>query len=112
MKLTIVKEDNLVVIENNSMHFDLSNYEFPKYFWAIQWNHNGGEIEFTHDSKIDNEYINKLPEWTKPIIEEHQRLRKIQEQDERISNKKIIFIENGFIRFQRIQRKKQIKQQK
>ena len=72
MNITIVFEDNLVIIDNKPQRFDLSPYSFPAAFWALQWRNDQGEIEFNNTEP--NQMITELPEWTTAIISEHARL--------------------------------------
>ena len=72
MNITIVFEDNLVIIDNQPQRFDLSYYSFPAAFWALQWHNDKGEIEFNNTEP--NQMITELPEWTTAIIAEHARL--------------------------------------
>lgn len=72
MNITIVFEDNLVIINDQSQRFDLSPYSFPDAFWALQWRNDQGEIEF--NGAKPNRIITQLPDWTTAIIAEHARL--------------------------------------
>ena len=72
MNLTIVRADDLVIIDDKPQTFDLSPYSFPADFWALQWRNDQGEIEFNNQEP--NQFINELPEWTTAIIAEHARL--------------------------------------
>lgn len=109
MQLTIVKEDNLVLVDRKAQTFDLSGYSLPEDLWALQWQDNNGEIEYTNKN---NEKIDVLPDWTKPIIEEHQRFVKEQTLQKEKENQQAIFLENGQVRIQRIQRKNEEQQDK
>lgn len=72
MNLTIVRADDLVIIDDKPQTFDLSPYSFPADFWALQWRNDQGEIEFNNAKP--NQMITELPDWTTAIIAEHARL--------------------------------------
>lgn len=71
MKLTIVKADNLVIVDELALSFDLTPYKLPANFWALQWFKNGGEIEYTDKP---NEVIKDLSRY-QGIIEKHAKLK-------------------------------------
>ena len=79
MRITIVKPDNLTIIDDQSQVFDLSNFYTIDNLWALQWNENNGHIEY--DLSINRhhnpEFITELPGWTIPIIQEHERLTRL-----------------------------------
>ena len=81
MQLTIIKPDNLTIIDAESLTFDLSGFEMPESFWALQWRHNQGEVEY--DLRINPHHnpdlITELPDWTAPIIEEYDRLKALKD---------------------------------
>ena len=37
MRLTIVKDDNLVIVDKRAIRFDLAPYDLPEKFHALQW---------------------------------------------------------------------------
>ena len=76
MRLTIVKDDNLVIIDKRPIRFDLSDYGLPENFHALQWYGNDGEAEFNDGTA--NEPINSLDVYA-PIIEEYDRLKAIED---------------------------------
>lgn len=109
MQLTIVKEDNIVLVDGMAQSFDLSGYSLPENFWALQWKDNAGEIEYTDK---ENKKIDAVPVWVNSIIEEHKRLteeKKLQQENE---NKQSIFFQNGQVRINRTQRNIEAKQAK
>lgn len=109
MRLTIVKEDNLVLIDRQVQTFDLSGYELPESFWALQWQETSGEIEYTDKN---NEKIDVLPDWTKLIIAEHQRLTEEQKLQQEKANQQAVYLENGQARKNRISKQKEQQFQK
>ena len=76
MRLTIVKDDNLVMIDQRPIRFDLSPYDLPENFHALQWYDDHGEEEF-NDGTL-NQTIDNLDAYA-PIIEEYDRLRVIED---------------------------------
>ena len=104
MQLTIVKQDNLVLVDRQVQTLDLSSYTLPENLWALQWKDDVGEIEYTNKN---NETIDALPDWTTPIIAEHQRLTETQRQQQEQENRQSVFIQNGYARKQRLQREQQ-----
>ena len=109
MQLTIVKEDNIILVDGLEQSFDLSGYSLPENLWALQWQNTAGEIEYTDKN---NEKINVLPDWTKPIIEKHQFLVKEQTLQQEKEHQQAIFLQNGQVRIQRIQRQDEAQQAK
>lgn len=71
MKLTIVKIDNAVIVDDIGLSVNLSPFGLPATFWALQWSENSGEIEYTDKP---NESINSLEPY-QAIIDEHTRLK-------------------------------------
>ena len=98
MKLTIIYQDNLVVVNGVTQKFDLSAYDIPEFFWALQWNDNVGELEFLEQ----NVSIDALPEWTTAIIAEHSRKTDAQKVRELLDQRRRLFINNGTARQDRI----------
>jgi hypothetical protein len=47
MNITIIKEDNVVVVDGEALNFPL---DLEEYIWAVQWNGTTGEIEFSDDT--------------------------------------------------------------
>ena len=109
MRLTIVKEDNLVLIDRQVQTFDLSGYELPESFWALQWQETSGEIEYTDKN---NEKIDTVPEWTKPIIAKHRRLTEEQKLKQEKENQQAFYLQNGQARKNRISKQKEQQFQK
>ena len=109
MQLTIVKQDNLVLIDNQAQTFDLSAYSLPETLWALQWQETRGEIEYTDKN---NEKIDTFPEWTKPIIAEHRRLTEEKKLQQEKENQQAVFLQNGQVRIQRIQQQNIAQQDK
>ena len=72
MRMTIVKEDNLVIIDNYPITFDLTPFLLPKTFWAMQWYEDFGEEEYLDR----NEIIHNLYPY-QPIIDEYKRLKEL-----------------------------------
>lgn len=104
MQLTIVKADNLVLVDRQAQTFDLLGYSLPETLWALQWQETSGEIEYTDKN---NEKIDALPDWTKPIIEEHKRLAEEQKLQQEQEERQNIYAINGQVHQQRIKRKQQ-----
>ena len=109
MQLTIVKSDNLVLIDNQAQTFDLSGYALPENLWALQWQNTSGEIEYTDKN---NETIDVLPDWTTLIIAEHQSLAEEQKLQQEKTNQQTIYIINGQTRKNRISNQKEQQFQK
>ncbi len=99
MQLTIVKPDNLVILDHRGLQFELDSFDCPDNLHALQWTTESQNIEYTDQL---NEPLTELPLWTQPVIEEHQRL--IQQQNEQQKQEEAIalFINNGSARKQRI----------
>ena len=109
MQLTIVKQDNLVLIDSQKQTLDLSVYSLPETLWALQWQETSGEIEYTDKN---NEKIDSLPDWVEPIIDEYKRLAEEQKLQKELENKKAVFLQNGQARIDRIQRNNTVQQEK
>jgi len=43
MNVTVIKEDNVVVIDGEALNFD---FQLDSNIWAIQWNGTNGHVEF------------------------------------------------------------------
>lgn len=71
MKLTIVKEDNMVLVDSHGLELDLSTITFPQNFWALQWNGSSGHIEY-NSAMIQNDEITALPEWANASVTKWQ----------------------------------------
>lgn len=71
MKLTIVKEDNVVHVDNQALELDLSAITFPENFWALQWNGSSGHIEY-NGPMIQNDEITSLPDWANACVTKWQ----------------------------------------
>ena len=80
MDVTIVEDDDLVIVDGYPLNFDLLSFYRPPGFWALQWRekNNSGEIEYRNKP---NEKIYSLNDFH-PIINEHQRLKKEKEEEE------------------------------
>ena len=76
MRVTIVKDDNLVIIEKRPIRFDLSPYGLPKKFHALQWDNDFGEEEYNDGTT--NKSIGDLSRY-QPIIDEYMRLQEIED---------------------------------
>lgn len=70
MKLTIIREDNIVYKDGKSYdNLDLS--DVPTNVHALQWKKNAGWIEYLQDEdgiRPHNEMIDILPEWANNAI--------------------------------------------
>lgn len=66
MKLTIIKNDGAVYKDEKS-YLDLSLPTIPTDVHALQWNNDKGHIEFTDNSKL-NEQITELPSWANDAL--------------------------------------------
>ena len=102
MNLTIVKADNLVIVDDQPQQVDLSTFNLPNYFWALQWRDDHGEIEFNNHEL--NESIAKLPDWAIAIVAEYHRFSEEQNQQLVKDEQKAVFIANGMAREERIKR--------
>jgi hypothetical protein len=71
MKLTIIKEDNMVLVDNHGLEIDLSTITFPENFWALQWNGSSGHIEY-NSPMVQNDEITALPEWANASVTKWQ----------------------------------------
>ena len=69
MKLTIVPNDNLVIVDGEPESVDLSH--LPEGIHAIQWDGENGEIEYT---KPPNRKIKSLDEVGEPVTQGRQKL--------------------------------------
>lgn len=107
MIVTIVKPDNLVIIDKIRKIIDLTNYELPNDFWALHWYENNGDIEYVGK----NEIIDSLPEWTNAIITEHHRLTEEQQKQQDLEEKQAIYLQNGAERQRRVEQEQLAKQQ-
>lgn len=76
MKVTIVKIDNLVIIDLHPIVFDLSKFTFEKKFHALQWDGDIGEVEYTDNKQ--NKIINTLDDY-QPVIDEYYTIKDEQE---------------------------------
>ena len=76
MRLTIIKDDNLVIIEKRPIRFDLSPYELPENFHTLQWNNDFGEEEYNDGTP--NKSIGDFTPY-QPIIDEYMRLQEIED---------------------------------
>jgi hypothetical protein len=70
MRLTIVPEDSLVILDGNSSHrpLDLSTCGIPQDVHALQWYETEGEIEYDGKPKPPNEEITALPTWAEACV--------------------------------------------
>ena len=71
MKLTILKEDNMVHVDGKPLELDLSTITFPENFWALQWNGSSGHIEY-NSPMIQNDEITSLPDWANASVTKWQ----------------------------------------
>lgn len=76
MRVTIVKDDNLVIIDKHPIRFDLSPFHLPKNFHALQWNGSNGEEEFNDGTH--NKTITSLKDYS-PILDEYMRLDELED---------------------------------
>lgn len=100
MHITIVREDNFVLIDGNPQNFELSLYDLPEGLWALQWAETKGEIELSDG----NVFIDELPEWTAPLITEHERLTAEQNNQQQQEQRQAVFIMNGAVRADRLKK--------
>lgn len=81
MKLTIIKEDNMVLVDGKALELDLSTITFPENFWALQWNSSSGHIEY-NSPMIQNNEITSLPDWANVCVTKWQtRKTKIEAEE-------------------------------
>lgn len=71
MKVTIVKEDNAVHVDNEPLNLDLTGVNFPANFWALQWNGSSGHIEY-NSATLQNDEITSLPDWASVCVTKWQ----------------------------------------
>ena len=76
MRLTIVKDDNLVIIDQHPIQFDLTPLLLPDNFHALQWYEDHGEEEFNDGTA--NQAITDISPY-QPIIDEYERLKAIED---------------------------------
>lgn len=62
MTLTILNENNTVILNNEPLEFD---YELDANIWAVQWNGNSGHIEYADDTP--NEEITDISQFQSVI---------------------------------------------
>ncbi len=73
MRLTIVKPDNLVIIDKEPVTVDLTAFSLPDHLHALQWYGNHGEIEF--DDGTPNQTIDNITAY-QPVIDRYVELKK------------------------------------
>ncbi|MCW7552121.1 hypothetical protein NX722_05570 [Endozoicomonas gorgoniicola] len=108
MYLTIVKPDNLTLIDRHPQTFNLLDFGVPGNLHALQWQNDRGHIEY---SNLPNEDINDLPGWVDPIVKEHRRLTELQTAEKEQADRQAIYLGNGEARLNRLDKQKQQKQQ-
>ena len=109
MYLTIVKPDNLVLIDRRPQSFNLLDFDVPGSLHALQWQNDRGHIEYTNRP---NEDIIQLPEWAGPVVKEHQRLSELQDEEKELDNRQAVHLANGGARRSRVDEQQQQEQQK
>ena len=107
MYLTIVKPDNLVLIDRQPQTLNLLDFGVPGNLHALQWQNNTGHIEYSNQP---NEEISLLPKWTGAVIEEHRRMTGEQEAEREAGERQAVHFNNGSARQSRMEAQ-QIKQQ-
>lgn len=100
MNLIIIRPHNLVVVDTDALNFDLSE-SIPENLYALQWQQTHGHIEYTDQP---NEDITELPDWAVAVVEEHQRLLQVQEQQQRMQAQHEIMLVNGQARKERVRK--------
>ncbi len=73
---TIVKDDNLVIVDQHPIRFDLTPFYLAENFHALQWYRDYGEEEF-NDGTL-NHSIDDMSSY-QPIIDEYNRLKEIED---------------------------------
>ena len=73
MRLTIVKPDNLMIIDQEPVTIDLTAFSLPEHFHALQWYGNRGELEF--DDGSPNQPIDNITAY-QPLIDRYAELKK------------------------------------
>ena len=73
MRLTIIPEDNAVIIDNESKILDLSTVQIPSTVHALQWFDTKGWIEPKESEdpfipKEPNQIIEVLPQWAEDCV--------------------------------------------
>ena len=101
MQLTIVKPDNLVIVDNHGLEFDLSGFDCPENLHALQWTADAQHIEFTDQP---NEPLTELPEWAQGIMAEHQRRLQRQQENQQREEAHGLYIGNGLARQERLRK--------
>lgn len=107
MYLTIVKPDNLVLLDRHPQTFNLPDFDVPGNLHALQWQNDTGHMEYSNQP---NETISALPEWTGPLIEEHQRLTELQNAERDKRAREAVHLNNGSARQSRVEAR-QLQQQ-
>ena len=69
MKLSIVPEDNTVVIDGEGVSLDLASASIPSNVHALQWVNSSGQVEYTDGS---DEVIDELPSWALSCVTIHE----------------------------------------
>ena len=100
MYLTIVKPDNLVLIDGQPQTLNLLDFGVPENLHALQWQDSTGHIEYSNQP---NEDISQLPEWTGAVIEGHRRMTGEQEAEREASERQAVHLNNGGARQNRIE---------
>jgi hypothetical protein len=68
MKLTIIKDDG-AIYKDGVAYLNLNLNEMPTDIHALQWNNDGGNIEYVEGTDhVLNEKITELPSWVNNIL--------------------------------------------
>ena len=108
MYLTIVKPDNLTLVDRHPQAFNLLDFGVPGNLHALQWQNDRGHIEY---SNLPNEDISDLPGWVDPIVQEHRRLTELQTAERELAERQAVHFANGGARLSRLDKQQQQKQQ-
>jgi len=68
MKLTIVADDNLVIVDGVGAKVDLTVIGIPSNLHALQWDNSAGHLEY---KDVANEDIIALPSWASDCVTAH-----------------------------------------
>ena len=76
MKVVIVREDRLVIVDGVSLKFD---FELPHTIWAVNWNENHGEVEYVDDTP--NLSIRNFDDYQYLVDAFHAEIARIAEEE-------------------------------
>lgn len=78
MKLTVVADDSLVLVDGVHAEIDLTAIAIPSNLHALQWDGSTGHIEY---KDVENEDISSLPSWASDCVTAHGAAIAAMEED-------------------------------